>query len=114
MAATLRRLPALAGLAVLAGTCAELAGHRAFARLVRRDVQALHARASPARAGVITEEMLAGQAGDPAAARDQYAALLPVMERVLGPEHPDTLSTRASLAHWTRQVGEDKPAQQRK
>jgi hypothetical protein len=34
--------------------------------------------------------------GDLAAARDQYAALLPVMERVLGQEHPDTLSTRAS------------------
>ena len=41
-------LPAVAGLAVLAGTCAELAGHRAFARLVRRDVEALYARASPA------------------------------------------------------------------
>jgi hypothetical protein len=59
MGVTLRRLPALAGLAVLAGTCAELAGHRAFTRLVRRDVQALHARASPARAGVVTEQMLA-------------------------------------------------------
>jgi hypothetical protein len=59
MGAILRRLPALAGLAVLAGTCAQLAGHRAFARLVRRAVQALHARASPSRAGVVTEQMLA-------------------------------------------------------
>jgi hypothetical protein len=59
MGAMLRRLPALAGLAVVAGTCAQLAGHRAFARLVRRDVQALHARASPSRAGVVTEQMLA-------------------------------------------------------
>jgi hypothetical protein len=58
MGVTLRGLPALAGLAVLAGTCAELAGHRAFTRLVRRDVQALHARVSPARVGVVTEEML--------------------------------------------------------
>ena len=32
------------------------------------------------------------------AARDQYAALLPIRERVLGPEHPDTLTTRANLA----------------
>ena len=39
-----------------------------------------------------------GEAGDPAAARDQFAALLPVRERVLGPEHPDTLATRSSLA----------------
>ena len=59
MAAMLRRLPAVAGLAVLAGTCAELAGHRAFARQVRREVQALRAGASPGRAGVVTEEMLA-------------------------------------------------------
>ena len=42
-----------------------------------------------------------GQAGDPAGARDQYAALLPVRERVSGAEHPDTLTTRANLAHWT-------------
>jgi len=60
MAATLRRLPVLAGVAVLAGICAEVIGHRAFDRLVRRDVQALQARASAGRAGVVTEEMLAG------------------------------------------------------
>jgi len=59
MAAMLRRLPAMAVLAVLAGTGAELAGHRAFARQVRTEVQALRARASPGRAGVVTEEMLA-------------------------------------------------------
>ena len=59
MAAMLRRLPALAGLAVLAGTGAELAGHHAFTRMVRREVQALRARAAPGRAGVVTEEMLA-------------------------------------------------------
>jgi hypothetical protein len=59
MAATLRRLSALAASAVVAGIGAELAGHRAFTRLVRRDVQALHAQASPSRVGVVTEEMLA-------------------------------------------------------
>ena len=58
MAAILRRLPVLAGLAGLAAVGAELAGHRAFAHLVRRDVQALHARASPGPAGVVTEGML--------------------------------------------------------
>ena len=59
MGAMLRRLPAVAGLAVVAGTCAEVAGDRAFARLVRRDVQALHARAAPGRAGVVTEALAA-------------------------------------------------------
>ena len=47
-----------------------------------------------------------GQAGDAAAARDQFAALLPVAERVLGPEHPDALAARASLAYWTGQAGD--------
>ena len=59
MAAMLRRLPALAGLAGVAAVGAELAGHRAFARLVRGDVEALRARAGPGRARVVTEEMLA-------------------------------------------------------
>ena len=30
------------------------------------------------------------EAGDAAAARDLYAALLPMRDRVSGPEHPDT------------------------
>jgi hypothetical protein len=34
------------------------------------------------------------------AARDQYAALLPIRERILGPDHPHTLTNRADLAHW--------------
>jgi hypothetical protein len=37
-------------------------------------------------------------------ARDQFAALLPVRERVLGTDHPDTLNTRAYLAYWTRRA----------
>ena len=47
-----------------------------------------------------------GEAGDAAGARDQYAALLPVRERVLGPEHPDTLTARANLARWTGEAGD--------
>ena len=44
-------------------------------------------------------------AGDPAAARDLTAGLLPVFERVLGPEHPDTLGFRNSLVIWTGDGG---------
>jgi hypothetical protein len=47
-----------------------------------------------------------GKAGDAAAARDQYAGLLPVQQRALGREHPDTLSTRHELAHWTGKAGD--------
>jgi hypothetical protein len=31
--------------------------------------------------------------------------LLPIQERVLGPEHPETLSARRNLAYWTEQAG---------
>ena len=47
-----------------------------------------------------------GQAGNAASARDQYAALLPAYERILGPEHPETLNTRNSLAWFTGHAGD--------
>ena len=45
-----------------------------------------------------------GAAGDPAGARDQYVALLPIEERVLGAEHPATVASRGELAYWTKQA----------
>jgi tetratricopeptide repeat protein len=45
-------------------------------------------------------------AGNPAAARDLTARLLPVLERVLGAEHPHTLTTRHQLAYWTGLAGD--------
>jgi len=42
--------------------------------------------------------------GAGAGARDQYAALLPISERVLGAEHPDTLATRRNLANWAERA----------
>jgi hypothetical protein len=47
-----------------------------------------------------------GEAGDAAGARDRYAALLSVRERVQGVEHPDTLTTRHNLASWTVEAGD--------
>ena len=44
--------------------------------------------------------------GDAAAAEHQYAALLPVDGRVLGPEHPATLGGRNDLARWTEEAGD--------
>jgi hypothetical protein len=41
-----------------------------------------------------------------AGARDQAAVLLPIRERVLGPEHRDTLITRHELARWTGEAGD--------
>ena len=42
-----------------------------------------------------------GEAGDPAGARDQFAALLAIRERVSGARDPETLTTRHNLADWT-------------
>ena len=50
-----------------------------------------------------------GMAGDAAGARDQFAALLPVRERILGAEHPYTLTTRHNHAYWTREAGDAAP-----
>ncbi len=47
-----------------------------------------------------------GQAGDAAAARDEFAALVPVCERVLGPEYPNTLILRHNLADFAGYAGD--------
>jgi Tetratricopeptide repeat len=47
-----------------------------------------------------------GRSGDPAAARDQLADLVPVREHVLGPKHGDTLESRGNLATWTGRAGD--------
>ncbi|WP_396793961.1 tetratricopeptide repeat protein [Microbispora sp. H13382] len=38
-------------------------------------------------------------------ARDLFAALLPIRERVSGPQHPNTVMTRTSLALWNERAG---------
>jgi hypothetical protein len=41
-----------------------------------------------------------GEAGKPDQAAAQYRDLLDDLLRVLGPNHPHTLTTRANLAYW--------------
>jgi len=41
-----------------------------------------------------------GLAGQPAQAASQYRDLLADCIRVLGPDHPDTLTARDQLAYW--------------
>ena len=41
-----------------------------------------------------------GEAGDPTGAVTATEQLLTDRLRVLGPDHPDTLNTRANLAYW--------------
>jgi hypothetical protein len=49
---------------------------------------------------------LTGEVGDPAGARDLLAALLPISERVLGPEHPEHLKLRFNLAEFIGAAGD--------
>jgi hypothetical protein len=49
--------------------------------------------------------MLADRTGE-AGARDQYTALLPVADRVLGAKHPETLVFRSNLGCWTGEAGD--------
>ena len=47
-----------------------------------------------------------GSSGSYAAARDLQRRVLEVRERVLGPEHPETLDARGILASWTGLAGD--------
>nr|WTA71386.1 tetratricopeptide repeat protein [Micromonospora sp. NBC_00855] len=40
-----------------------------------------------------------GQSGDPAGALAAFELLLPDYQRILGPDHPDTLTTYSNLAY---------------
>jgi hypothetical protein len=55
-----------------------------------------------ARAGLAR---FSGEAGDPAAARDIFAQLVPDMQLALGRDHPDVLDARSNLAEWTGEAG---------
>ncbi|SBW23095.1 hypothetical protein FDG2_3564 [Candidatus Protofrankia californiensis] len=47
-----------------------------------------------------------GEMGDLHGALAAYHALLPDVQRVLGPDHPDTFVTRRRLARWQRETGD--------
>jgi hypothetical protein len=57
-------------------------------------------------AAVASYARWAGEAGDAAGARDQFAALLPIRERVSGPDHPSTVAVRHNLARSTGKAGQ--------
>jgi hypothetical protein len=52
-----------------------------------------------------------GCAGAATAARDQFAALLPSYEDVLGSKHPETLALWYQLAHWAALAADEAAAE---
>ena len=57
-------------------------------------------------AGIARIANYLGSSGNYAAARDLQRRVLDARERVLGPEHPRTLSARTDLARWTGEAGD--------
>jgi hypothetical protein len=56
--------------------------------------------------GMARIALFLGSSGSYAGARDLQRRVLAAQERVLGPEHPDTLTARRRLAHWTGEAGD--------
>ncbi len=65
-----------------------------------------HAALTGDRAGMAQIADYLAFSGSYAAARDLQRQVLDARERLLGPEHPDTLTTRHNLARWTGQAGD--------
>jgi hypothetical protein len=93
-----------AGMARIADYLGSSGSYAAARDLQRRVLDARErssARSTPTPDHPARPRLLDRGGGGPAAARDLFAALLPVRERVLGPEHPATLAVRSNLAGWT-------------
>ncbi|TLP56268.1 tetratricopeptide repeat protein [Microbispora triticiradicis] len=84
--------------------------YRTAKTLQQRHAGALHDTLGPDHPDTLTARAnlayWTGMAGDAAAARDLYAGLVLVRERVSGTERPDTLAARANLATWTGEAGD--------
>ncbi|MDI9941573.1 tetratricopeptide repeat protein [Rhodococcus sp. IEGM 1351] len=56
--------------------------------------------------GTPSDAQQRGKNGDLAQAITEFETLLTDRTEVLGPDHPDTLTTRNNLAHWRRKGGD--------
>ena len=73
-----------------------------------------HAQAALADGSAGMERMAnyLGSSGSYAAARDLQRRVFDTRERLLGPEHPDTLSAGQDLAYWTGEAGDPAAARE--
>ena len=90
----------------------EVERDRAYGQTLRANVSALYHNtgdsllASDAHVVLFRNAQSRGEAGDPADAVTAFEQLLADCLRVLGPQHPDTLSTRGNLARWRGEAGD--------
>jgi hypothetical protein len=94
----------------LVSACWDGSGNPAKARdrLIQLDAALAEVSHSDVLALDVREELAfwTVKAGEPTSGRDQLSALLPDRIRVLGPDHPDTLSTRHNLADFVGDAGD--------
>ena len=65
---------------------------------------------TPTRCDAPRHRPLDRRGGGRAEALRLYRELLPDRQRVLGPDHPDTLGTRHDIARWTGEAGDAREA----
>ncbi|MFF9922770.1 tetratricopeptide repeat protein, partial [Streptomyces globisporus] len=84
----------------------------ALQQILRANTTALHENTTPAlfdpdvHAVLIAAGRSLGETGQVAAARDHFLELSDAAARHLGPDHPDTLTTRGHLAQWQGEAGD--------
>jgi WD40 repeat protein len=104
----IQRVLAAVGEQPLAEPARELPDSKGAETAVREDREEATRRAGgEAELNALQERADSAMAeGDFAGARDQFAALVPIAERVLGPEDPQTLTARLNLAQSTGAAGD--------
>ncbi|MFF2235710.1 tetratricopeptide repeat protein, partial [Streptomyces anulatus] len=84
----------------------------AMQQILRANTTALHENTTPAlfnpdvHAVLITAGRSLGETGQVAAARDHFLELSDAAAQHLGPDHPDTFTTRGHLAQWRGEAGD--------
>ncbi|TDW93436.1 exopolysaccharide biosynthesis polyprenyl glycosylphosphotransferase [Kribbella pratensis] len=83
------------------------------ARTIESAIAALDSKSAVLLSARAKVAELLGQGGEIQAALDQFTVLVPIFGRVLGEEHPETLTCRANLADYVGRAGEPGDARDR-
>lgn len=96
----------------LVETWPSIESNRTLCQVLRTNTEVLHQHGQGAlltpdvHPVLFTSINSRGVWGDPTGAANELQQLLHDRMRILGPDHPDTLTTRRALAYWQREAGE--------